>query len=183
MVYSPSTSPPRVRPNPTSWPIVVCSSSATCSMTCAAYVPRSRRVMNPPRSPMLQRCSSRPGIADTSASVNPRTSADEMCSYSPTRMSSRVTGWRDQKFAPRVACSDIMRSSVDASGGVIRSGGPVAGKQVQLREHRGYLVGENEHEVVVLHLAHRMRETFCLLVDDLYPTVVHPCFVQSLDDQ
>src|SRR5688572_30816495 len=139
--------------------------------------------MNPPRSPMLQRCSSSPGIAATSASVNPGTSAEEMPSYEPTRMSSRVTGRRDQKFAPRVAWSEVIRSSTVASGRVIQSGVMVAGKMIQLREHCRNLVGQDEHEVVVLHLAHGMCETFSLVVDDLDLTVGHSRLVQPLDDE
>src|SRR5258707_82492 len=139
--------------------------------------------MNPPRSPMLQRCSSSPGIVDTSNSVNPGASAELISAYAPTAISMRVIGCRDQKFAPRVACSEVILSSTAGSGSVIQSQWSVRCETIELRQHRRHFVRENEHEIVVFHLRQRVRESLALIVDDLDLRIVHAVFFQSFDDQ
>src|SRR4026208_1896009 len=139
--------------------------------------------MKPPRSPMLHRCSSRPGIVAPSLSVKPGASAELMSSYAPTAMSMRVTGRRDQKLAPRIECSDVIFSSTAGSGSVIRSGSTICGEMIELRQHRRHIVGENEHQIVVLHLRQRVRQSLGFVVDDLDLRISHSVFLEPFDDQ
>ncbi len=84
-------------------------------------------------------------MVDTSNSVNPGASAELISAYAPTAISIRVIGCRDQKFAPRVACSEVILSSTVGSGSVIQSQWSIRCEAVELAQHRRHIVGKNEH--------------------------------------
>src|SRR5512132_3007581 len=169
-------------------------------------------MMKPPRSPIEQRCSTSPGIAATRASVNCGPAwHDEMSSYSPTRRSMRVTGRDDQKFAPRVAWSVVMRIVRKGSGRFIRYESdkssflipaerplgraglkergmrnegvlPSSSRRPHVRQHPGHVVDQRDGDVVLLEHGDGAVDRLELVEDELDAVVGEAAVAQAVGD-
>src|SRR5437899_2405426 len=87
---------------------------------CAGYVPSRSLWKKPPRSPMLQRCSTIDGSHAISLSLNPGIELDAVSLNSLRSTQASTTGYRDQIFGPRrVSILRISISRAYAAWGLI----------------------------------------------------------------
>jgi hypothetical protein len=70
---------------------------------CAGYVPRRSRSKNPPRSPMLQRCSIIVGNQLFRRSLKPGTLSEDVSFHEPRSTQASITGKFAQILGPRNA--------------------------------------------------------------------------------